>query len=155
MIKNGLSFLMVVILLFSCASNKIKLEKEPLFKIQNAQFSKWHSGIKGGGSGFNIKVLTQDTELSNKLVGLYFRNKYADFKFNKPNVYSAFIQTEKPKETNLDIINNSSVKEYKEDESNNFPFDIEPNEAVIVCLIKKKKKYFKILLEKVDIGFPR
>lgn len=155
MIKSRLICIVGILFLFGCGSNRIKLEKESLVEIQKAQFSKWASGINGGGSGFNIKVLTKGDELPNKLVGLYFRGKYSDFKFEKPNIYSAFIQTEKPRETNLDLIKKSSAADNKEEESNNFPFELTSNEAVIVSLNSKKKKYFKILLEKVDIGISR
>lgn len=136
----------------------MKLEKKVLVPIKEAEYSKWSSGIKGGGAGLNVKILTKNTETSETLEAIYFRGKYGKFKYSEPNIFMAFIQTKKPEETNLDNINYEPKKDSQKVEKNkqiDFPFELNANEAVIACTIKNKKRYFKVLLNKVDVGFPR
>ncbi|MBU3010460.1 hypothetical protein KO506_03535 [Polaribacter vadi] len=157
MIKKFYSFLLMFIFLFGCASGNMKLEDKPLVEIKEAYFSKYSSGIKGGGAGFNVHISISDKlEQDKKLSGVYFKEKYANLKFNEPNIYTAFIRTKKSEETNLDAIN-SSIKDEKTKEvlKDDFPFQLKSNEAVLVYMIKEKKKYFKVLLEKKDIGIPQ
>lgn len=157
MIKKFYSFLLMFAFLFGCASSKMKLEDKPLIKIKEAYFSKYSSGIKGGGAGFNIHISTKEELPQNeKLSGIYFKEKFANLKFNKPNVYTAFIRTKKPEETNLDVINSSKEnKNALEISKDDFPFELKSNEAVLVYIIKEKKKYFKILLKKQNAGIPQ
>lgn len=149
-VKNGFSSFVLITLLFSCASNKITLETEPPIHISNAFYTEWVSGIKEGGTGLNLSLLVNKKETNKKLVGIYFRNKYASLKFNKPNMYSGFIRTSKGERIELE------GKEIDfEEESAKLPFPLKENEAVVVCLINNKKKYFKISLEEKIIGIPQ
>lgn len=162
-VKNGFSSFVLITLLFSCASNKITLETEPPIQISNAFYTEWVSGIKEGGTGLNLSLLINKEETNKKLVGIYFRNKYASLKFNKPNMYSGFIRTSKGERMELEVLEGKQktkkISEGKEseleEESAKLPFPLKENEAVVVCLINNKKKYFKISLEEKIIGIPQ
>ncbi|WP_139059046.1 hypothetical protein [Polaribacter reichenbachii] len=157
MIKKFYSFFLTFAFLFGCASGKMKLEDKPLVEINDAYFSKYSSGIKGGGAGFNIHIsIIDELEQNEKLSGIYFKEKFANLKINEPNVYTAFIRTKKQEETNLDVINSSKEdKNALEISKDDFPFELKSNEAVLVYQIKEKKKYFKILLKKRNAGIPQ
>ena len=155
MIKKIVGLFLTLTFIIGCGSNKLKLEKKALIDIEKAQYSNWVSGIKGGGAGLNINVSINKKDIGKKLTGIYFRGKYTDLKFGNPNVYSGFIRTQEKEETNFDAMN-SQVKEKKEViKENVFPFVLKENEAVMVCLIKAKKKYFKIIIEKKNVGIPQ
>lgn len=154
MIKKFYSFLLMFIFLFGCASSNMKLEDKPLVEIKEAFFSKYSSGIKGGGAGFNVHIsINDELPQGETLSGIYFKEKYANLKFNSPNVYSAFIRTKKAVETNLDV--KSSFKKAVETTQPDFPFTLNSNEAVLVYVKQEKKKYFKIQLEKKNTGIPQ
>lgn len=154
MIKKFYSFLLMFIFLFACASSNMKLGDKPLVEIKEAYFSKYSSGIKGGGAGFNVHISINDELAQGEtLSGIYFKEKYAKLKFNSPNVYSAFIRTKKAVETNLDV--KSSSKKAVETTQLDFPFTLNSNEAVLVYVKQEKKKYFKIKLEKKNAGIPQ
>lgn len=145
------------IFLFGCATSHIKLEDQPLVEIKKAYYSKYSSGVKGGGAGFNIHIsLNDELPQGETLSGIYFKEKFANLKFNEPNIFTAFIRTKKAEETNLDVINSSKEdKKGLEITKDDFPFTLNSNEAVLVYVKQKKKKYFKIQLEKKNVGIPQ
>lgn len=157
MLKKFCFFLFSFSFLLGCGSGKIKLEDNPLVEFKEAFYSKWSSGIKGGGSGFNIRLSVADKiTVDEKLVGIYFKERFAKLKFNEPNVYTAFVRITKAEESNLDVINTTSnSKNDLENMKPDFPIALNKNEAVLVYVIKEKKKYFKITLEERNLGIAR
>jgi hypothetical protein len=142
-------------LMSSCGSNKISLESSPLVNINEAYYQKWVSGVRGGGSGLNIHLSVDNKDLENKLIGLYFKDKYTTLKFNKPNVYTGFIRTSKREETNLDLPVKKESATLKEEKEYKLPFSIKENEAVVVILVNKRKKHFIITIKKKQtLDFP-
>lgn len=155
MMLKKVIFFISTIMLFSCGSKKIKLEGKQLVNFEKAIYSEYNSGIKSGNSGANIHLATDGKENNTELIGIYFKKGYADFKFENPNIYTAFIVTsygEKLEDKfsgKTKIVKSSVPKEVK------LPFPLEGNNAIIVCKIKEKKKYFKVSLTKKDIGIPQ
>lgn len=156
MIKNTISFFFILILMSSCGSNKIKLEDHPLINITEAYYTKWVSGVKGGGAGLNVHLSIDKGDIDKELIGLYYRKNYTSLKFNKPNIYTGFIRTSKKEETNLDLpVKKENIKLRVEKEYK-LPFSIKENEAIVVALINKKKKYFIIAINKKQtLDFPQ
>ena len=156
MIKHTSIFFIIISLTSSCASNKIKLEDYPLVNITEAYYTTWVSGVNGGGSGLNLHLTVAKEDINKRLIGLYFRNSYTNLKFNKPNIYTGFIRTSEKTETNLDLlVIKKPIKPYKENDYK-LPFTIKENEAVLVSLVHKKKKYFILTVKKKEsMDFPR
>lgn len=154
MIFKKIIFFLASALLLSCGSKKIKLEKNSLVKFEKAFYSKYNSGIKSGNSGVNIHLTSQNKGDEINLKGIYFKKGYSDLKYESPNIYTAFVVTSYGKKDGENFYKNKEKMD-KSKEEIKFPFPIEDNEAVLVCTIKEKKKYFKILLEKKDVGIPQ
>ena len=155
MIRNTIVFFIMITLISSCGSNKIKLESSPLVNINEAYYQKWVSGVRGGGSGFNIHLSVDNDDLDTKLIGLYFKNKYTTLKFNKPNIYTGFIRTSKRVEINFDRPIKKESITLKEEKKYKLPFLIKENEAIVVTLVDKKEKYFIITIKKKQtLNFP-
>lgn len=148
---NLLSFFFLVTL-FGCA-NTYKLEKEATLSFSESSYNSWFSGVRGGGSGFNV-FLKMDN-LDNKKVelkGVYFRNKYANLKSQSLGSYQAFFKQKNNSNSDrleVDTYKKAEIKEEK------IPFILSADEAVISYLIDKKIKYTKIILtKKKTMDFP-
>ena len=156
MILKKAIFIIATIILSSCGSNKIKLEKSSLVKFDKAIYSKYNSGIKSGKSGFNIHLSTQDKENNINISGIYFKNGYSVLKFSTPNIYTGFIITyygDKDEEGSSS--NKEDAKLGRSDKEKKLPFLLKDNEAIIACSIKGEKNYFKVNLTKKDVGIPQ
>lgn len=159
-VKKYCSLLLLLVLSFNCASNKFKLEDSPVIQVEKAYYSNWYSGIREGGTGLNLHIEVSSNDSKKKLVGIYFRSKYTRLKFNEPNIYTGFIKISDGEKINLDtsLLENkqSKVENNKKQEEIPFPFTLASNEAVLMCLVNDKKKYFKIQVEeKKTSGIPQ
>lgn len=123
----------------------------------NAYYTKWTSGIKGGGSGFQLflEIENQETLAEKEIIikGMYFRDDYSELDHVKNGNYKGFIKTSEnsksydltPKKENLE----------KEKQKEEIPFKLENDEAVIYFTEANKEKYFKIKLkEKTSLSQP-
>ena len=156
MFKNRAVFFIIIAFLGSCTTHKMKLEKATFVNISEAYYQKWASGVRGGGTGLNIHISIDDQDINKKLIGLYFKGKYTGLKWNSPNMYTGFITTSNRKETNLDVQEIQKHPQLNEDKEHKAPFVIKDNEALVVALVNKKKKYFIIVLEKKrSLNFPQ
>lgn len=152
---NFLSFFSFMLFL-GCA-NTYKLEKTSDFNFSESYYSSWSSGIREGGSGFNIFLTMEENSKfndgNNKLEGIYFKGKYVKLKYQGLDKYQAFIK----ENNNSDILKfedypiNKTVATKQE----KIPFILKDNEAVIHYLINNKQHYIKtILTKKKTIDFP-
>lgn len=148
--KKIYSFI-VFCLVFGCSSNNFKLEDKSLVDFKEAYFQNWTAGIKGGGSGYNITILTKESSLVNiKIEGIYFKNDYSKLNFVKPNKYQGFVKSDKNSDVINPTLNGDKVKTIKE-EKEIIPFQLKDNEAVIMCIKDSKKKYFKLILKEKQL----
>lgn len=155
MMLKKVFFIIAIITLSSCGSNKIKLEGKQLVNFEQAVYSDYNSGIKSGNSGVNIHLVAKNKEDNIEVLGVYFKQGYANLKFENPNIYSAFIVTSYGEKTKDNFSGTTEVVKSSKPEEMKLPFSLEKNNAVIVCNVKEKKKYFKISLTKKDIGIPQ
>lgn len=146
--------LSIVIFLVSCSSNnKFKIEKEQPLQLKEAYFEQWTSGVKGGGSGLNI-FLISEKKGENKDVqieGIYFQDSYTTLTFYQPNKYQGFIKT-KGNDSSFALDEggkkvDASTKQKEEE----IPFELGDNEAVISYVKEGKKKYFKVTMVKKEM----
>lgn len=144
--------LLLVVTFVSCSGTKSKyqIEKEALVSFSEATYQKWDSPVKGGGAGMNITLMQESTEEDVKIQGIYFLEKYAVLKSQGNGKFQGYIETK---------ANTQEEDSYKGSENQNskvetveeqFPFQLEANEAVISFLHKGKLKYNKIKLQKKE-----
>ena len=155
MMLKKVFFIIAIITLSSCGSNKIKLEGKQLVNFEQAVYSDYNSGIKSGNSGVNIHLATDIKENDTELIGIYFKKGYANFKFENPNIYSAFIVTSYGEKTEDKFSGKTEIIESSTSKGVKLPFPLEGNEAIIVCNVKGEKKYFKVSLNKKYVGIPQ
>ena len=152
---NFLSFFSLMVF-FGCA-NTYKLEKTSDFNFSESYYSSWSSGVRGGGSGFNIfLVIAENSRFNvdnNKLEGIYFKGKYVKLKYQGDNKYQAFIK----ENNNADTLEFEGFPKNKKvvTKQEKIPFILKNNEVVIHYSMNEKQHYIKtILTKKKTIGFP-
>lgn len=154
LIKSTCFVTILCFIILNCNSTKISLEKGNIINVNKATYSSWSSGVKGGGAGFNIRIEVDNNDVKKKLIGVFFREKYSNLKYSKPNIYSAFIRTKARDFSNKDIMEGLEIQKptvKDKVETHKLPFTIEKNEAVLKCLVNDRIKYFKIILQKKSI----
>ena len=155
MSKTNLLMFFLASIFLGCA-NTYKLEKKSELNFTESYYKNWSSGVKDGGSGFNIYLsLDKNVDLLKNhtvIKGIYFKEKYASIKAQGENKFQAFVK-------DGSIVNvivekgKKEIVETKEDEK--IPFELKENEAVISYLVNDKNKYVKIILnEKKTMDFP-
>jgi hypothetical protein len=86
--------------------------------------------------------------------GIYFKHKYSALKFQKPALYQGFIKNKASNNT-LEMEGDFRNQTAKEEVTEDIPFKLVGQEAVIVYKDKKVLKYIKIeLREKKTLEFP-
>lgn len=135
---------------FSQCSSAQKLQKEAPVVIGEAYFQKWVAGIKGGGSGINLFISTEDSSLENiELDSIYFRGKSSklEFKPNNPSLFVGRFSTGRNQKKDI-IMSDKPNAEYGNELpkiKSKFPFELKENECVVSYKEGNKTKYFKII----------
>ena len=146
--------LIIVALFFSCSSNKFKIEKKAVVDFKEAYFQKWTAGVKGGGAGFSVILISSNSKKV-QLDGVYFRDYFAKLKFHEPNKYQGFVKTNENSKGNTVSLDGTDVKQ-PQVEKVKIPVELKQNEAVIAYKDKGKIKHFKVTLkEKQMMLVPR
>lgn len=165
--KNSRSLWILLPVLFLCVSfsncagsqiseTDIMFEKNPPFTIKEVYFQKWVSGIKEGGSGIRVHFVFQSKDPAVEIKEVFFRNQVqrAHNSENKKNEFIAQFSINPSRDVIMDI---DPKKEAVNTPSQNFPFELDENEAVISYEWGNKVNYFKIsnLSEKPQIAYPQ
>jgi hypothetical protein len=138
--------------LLGCA-NTYKLEKKSNLSFSESYYKYTPTGVKGGDSAYNIFVTAdKNSSLDKKnikILGVYFKEKYAKFKLQGLDAYQAYIKV-KGNADKLEFDTNKALKvvEIKEEK---IPFILQGNEAVIRYSVYGKQKYLKIVLTKKNL----
>ena len=136
-------FVFFLILISVGCSNKINLEKNSRLVFEESYYQSWVAGVKGGGSGLNIYLTLENSSNKNiQLEGIYFKDKYCKLKSLGDQKYQCSILMDENRETNFlppPIVLDTS-------EIDKTPFTIEGDDAVIVYIENKKRKYIKITM---------
>ncbi len=131
-------------------------EKAPPFKLEEAYFQKWVAGIKEGGSGINIHLNFSTLEPHVIIQDIYFRNCILEAKgsLETPERYVAYLSNNSKIDT---VMDRDPIKETKNTPSQDFPFALGNNEAVVSYWFGGKKNFYKIpnLVEKKQIAYPQ
>lgn len=145
----------------SCGSSqtsntKFMFEENPPFTIEEAYFQKWVAGTKEGSSGIKVHIVFETIEPDVVLKDFYFQRQIqkAQNALDNTNEYFAELSNNSRNDFVMDI---DPMKEAQNTPSQNFPFELKENEAVVSYVFKGKTKYFKIsnLSEKERIAYPQ
>lgn len=138
------------------SNNKFMFEANPPFTIEEAYFQKWVAGTKEGGAGIKVHLVFETIDSEVIVNNFYFQNQIqkAQNALDNTNEYFAELSNNSRNGFVMDI---DPIKEAQNTPSQNFPFELNENEAVVSYVLKGKTKYFKIsnLSEKEHIAYPQ
>ena len=138
------------IMILGCAS-KFNLESNTFINTTESYYSLWNSPIRGGGSGYSVYVvLDENLDLNSKqieLQGIYFKDKYSVLKHQKSGLYQGFIKN-KANNNTLEMEETLRKQLVEQAVTEDIPFKLIGQEAVIVYKSKNILKYVKIELRK-------
>lgn len=124
-----------------------KLVENPPFKIESATYNNWTGGVPGV-SGTRVEIqLSEKSSIS--FDSLFFQKKSTKIEIRETKgktFLTAHFNTSK-RDFNRDIVLDSDVRKEisnKVPETNNFPFELKENEAIISYKIAGKTNYYKI-----------
>lgn len=157
---NCLFFATIVSAFSQCSGTYILQDKAP-FSLKEVYFQKWVAGVKGGGSGMNVYIVTTEKISNNiKLDSIYFRGNKAKLEadLNESKLFIGRFLFESNKKKDV-IMSNEPNAEYGNEilkPKSKLPFNLEDNECVIRYTENEKIKYFKIqnVIEKRGIQYP-
>lgn len=138
------------IMILGCAS-KFNLESNTFINTTESYYSLWNSPIRGGGLGYSVYVvLDENLDLNSKqieLQGIYFKDKYSVLKHQKLGLYQGFIKN-KANNNTLEMEETLRKQPVEQAVTEDIPFKLIGQEAVIVYKSKNILKYVKIELRK-------
>ncbi len=143
---SAISF-MTLIFFSSCASTQ-KLESTTPFVLAKTTCRPWTAGIKGGGSGMEVLFVMHKVDATELVFeGVYFRDDYA--KLEDKGVAGKYHAKFTNKNKKPDIIMHADGRKEggntaPELNTVKVPFEIKPNEAVLVYTQSGTTKYFKV-----------
>jgi hypothetical protein len=139
------------ILILGCAS-KFNPESNTFINCTESYYTLWNSPIRGGGSGYSVYiVLDKNLDLNTKHIeiqGIYFKDKYCTLKYQKQHLYQGFIKNKATNTTTLQMEGALKPQPEKEVVTEDIPFKLTGQEAVIVYKLKNVLKHVKIELRK-------
>lgn len=149
--RSMLALLILMMGLYACSSQK-KLTEEAPFAISNAVCQTWVGGMEQSGHGTEVTLdLDALPNAQITLVEMYFRGRVGALKMaTTPDGIKATCNfIEQPKEIAMHSdpakeVGNQPPRVRSEKEIK-FPFELEPNEAVVSYLENDSLKYFKVV----------
>ena len=160
---NRLTFLVMMpfaLVTFSHCSSAQKLQDEAPFKINEAYYQSWVSGVRGGGAGVNVFLDMDSIPQNVTLDSIYFRGKGTKFEVKEGNKTLLIARFRSVANQKQDIImSNEPQAEYGNQVPKipqKIPFRLKDDECVISYTEGKTTKYFKIdkLIKRRPQAFP-
>ena len=146
------------ILLNGCGGSKnTSFEKQNALEFKEATYSKWVAGIRGGGSGYNIKVVLDPSYAHIKLDSIYFKTFSASLIGNKAGLYQCYIDDGNNREVITPVYGETpKVKETPSQKNIQTQFELSGEEAVVSYIEDNTTKYYKFTLTlNTSIELPR
>ncbi len=137
-----------VFLLVSCSGVKDKytLESDFPVELKEANYQEFSPGARGLSSSISVSIkLAENSSEDVQLKGLYFHDQYVGFTSTEGNKFTAAMKGTPDNEVMDDV-----QKKVKETNKEDFPFQLNPDEAVVCYLQKGKLKYYKVQLKRVQ-----
>ncbi|WP_299761899.1 hypothetical protein [uncultured Dokdonia sp.] len=150
--------IIATIIMSSCGGHKnATFEKEGTLSFKEATYSKWVAGIKGGGAGYNIKLLLDPTHADIKLDSIYFKDFSASLISNGDGLYTSFIDNGQNREVLSPIYKRTpEVTEAPSKKNLQTLFELTGDNAVVSYLKNGNTVYYKVTLTpNRSINLPR
>lgn len=140
------SILLLFMASFSQCSSVPKLQKKAPLSHGDVYYQEWTAGVQGGGSGINLFIPVEDSDII--LETVYFRGQKSKLE-TKPSNLKLYIGRFKTENNQpIDIVLSSDQKEEYNNklpqEATEFPFDLNDDECVVAYRSANKRMYFKI-----------
>lgn len=130
--------------------------QNPPFKIAEAYYQNWVAGVEDGGSGVNVHINFSEIDKDVVIQNIYFKNHILEAKgnVNKPKQFIGYLKNSGRTDVIMDA---DPIKEAQNTPSENFPFQLNTNEAVVEYWYSGKRNYYKIsnLSEKNRLPYPQ
>lgn len=141
----SLSFILLSV--SNCGSSQnnksVSFESTPPFTIAEIFAQDWVAGVKEGGSGTNVNVTFENLDENLIIENIYFSKKVFLVRRAAKNP-KAYMGSYKEKAGRDIIMDSDPVKEAKNIPPIPFPFELEPNEAVISYVENGTTKFYKV-----------
>lgn len=141
------------IMILGCASKYNPVSNTFINTIES-YYTLWNSPIRDGGSGYSIFIVLDKkldiNALQIEIQGIYFKDKFSTLKYQKPGLYQGFIKNKVTNTITLQMEETLRKPLEKEAETEDIPFKLIGQEAVIVYKSKGVLKYVKIELHKKE-----
>ena len=158
--KKHYKFLLpfVLLLILGCAS-QFNPVSNTFINTKESYYTVWNSPIRGGGSGYSIYIVLDeklDLNISQiEIQGIYFKDKYSALKYQKPGLYQGFIKNKATNTNTLQMEGALRKQPVEQAVTEDIPFKLIGQEAVIVYKLKNVLKHVKIeLREKQTLEVP-
>ena len=138
------------IMILGCAS-QFNPVSNTFINTTESYYTLWNSPIRDGGSGYSVYIVLDEKQDLNasqiEIQGIYFKDKFSTLKYQKPGLYQGFIKNNANNNT-LEMEDTLRKPLEKEAVTENIPFKLIGQEAVIVYKSKNVLKHVKIELRK-------
>lgn len=141
----------------SCAgfNNVYVLEEEPHFTLDEVYSQKWVAGVKDGGSGTHLHFTTTTLAGEVRFMHAFFKMQKQRIVQNQetPDVYMVNFPNQDMADRIMDV---DPTKEAANKPGEEFPFDLDEDEAVLSYLINGELKFYKVgpIAQKPMLAYP-
>ena len=139
--------LLVIFSFTNCANGK-KLQETPPAVVDQAYFTTWTGGVRTAGSGYNLFIpVKPNSDL--QLDSVYFRGRKVaiEKEASENGLFVARFKNSSENEGRDIVMHADPRKEYGNKPPvilEKIPFELQPDEAVVLYTKNGKSKYFKI-----------
>ncbi|NMH89284.1 hypothetical protein [Flavivirga algicola] len=144
-IKNILLFLLIAVGFSQCASTQ-KLEDKLPLEIGDVYARHWVSGVRGGGSGYNLFIPVKSNPDKIVLDSLYFNGKRAKLELKNASLFVGRFKSKVNQRHDI-IMSSDSLAEYGNrvpEVAKKMPFELNDTECVVSYQKGNKTLYYKI-----------
>ncbi|GAA3588119.1 hypothetical protein Q4Q39_18030 [Flavivirga amylovorans] len=156
-IPSSLLFLLITIGFYQCASTQ-KLENKLPLEIGEVYSQHWVSGVRGGGSGYNVFIPIKSNPSKIVLDSLYFKGKRVKLESKSASVFVGRFKSEANQRQDI-IMSSDPLAEYGNSVpkiSKKMPFELNDTECIISYQKGNKTLYYKIsnITKKASTEYP-
>ncbi len=156
-ITNIFLLLLIVVGVSQCASTQKLGGKLPL-EIGEVYSEHWVSGVKGGGSGYNLFIPVKSNPDNMVLDSLYFKGKRVKLELKNTSVFVGRFKSEANQRHDI-IMNRDPLAEYGNtvaEIAEKIPFELDDTECVVSYKKGHRTLYYKIsnIIKKASANYP-
>lgn len=156
-ILNALLFLLIVIGFSQCASTQ-KLEGKLPLEIGDIYYQHWVSGVRGGGSGYNLFIPILSNPKKIVLDSLYFKGRQVKLELKNASVFVGRFKSEANQKRDM-VMSSDPLAESGNlvpEIPKNIPFKLNDTACVVSYQKGNKTLYHKIsnVIKRASVKYP-